>query len=314
MGLISVIGGGIVDASKKVIFKGEKHSPEILVYGGVALGIYSAVEACRSTLKAEEVLNEAKKDFETIKRAEETCPERYDAGAKNRDLIVAYTRLAVQFLKLYGKPIAFGALSIFCILKGHGILRRRHADLLAYAVGLERSYKALYDRVSSEFSEEAAGRFASGIRAIEKEVEETDGNGKTKKKKKMFDIIGGDDELGPYEWIFGPDSNQWTDNFDYNLMWIKSQMTNTNDILIRRTDNIMSVSDTFAEAHLFNCPRKFYAAGWKLPWRYYMDTVVPYVQWDITKVYKDYNDGEGPVPVLKVNFNCDGYIWDQIPE
>lgn len=312
MGLISSIGGGILAVSKKAIFEGEKHSPEILVYGGVALGVYSAVEACRSTLKAEEVLNEAKKDFETIKMAEETCPERYDSDAKNRDLIVAYTRLAVQFLKLYGKPLALGALSVFCILKGHGILRRRHADLLAYAVGLERSYNALFKRVSEEFSEEAAGRFASGIRSVEHEFEEVDEKGKVKKKKQIIDLITSDDELGKYEWIFGPDSNQWSENFDVDLMWIRSQMTNANDILIQRTNGVMTVSDIFAEAHLFKCPQKFYACGYHLPHRYYMETCEPYINWDITKVYKDY--GGGPVPVLKVNFNCDGYIWDVIPE
>lgn len=312
MGLISSIGGGIISASKRAIFEGEKHSPEILVYGGVAVGIFAAVEACKSTLKAEEVLNEAKKDFDTIKLAEENCSESYDADAKNRDLVIAYTKLAVQFLKLYGKPIALGALSIFCILKGHGILRRRHADLLAYAVGLEQSYNALFKRVSEEFSEEAAGRFASGIRPVEHEFEEVDEKGKVKKKKEIIDLITGECDLGPYEWIFGPDSNQWSDNFDYNQMWLNGQLTNANDILIQKADGAMTVSDVFAEAHLFDCPRKFYASGWKLPYRYYIETCEPYINWDITKVYKDY--GEGPVPVLKVNFNCDGYIWDKIPE
>ena len=314
MGLISKFGDGIIGASKSLIKKGDEHSPDILVYGGLAIGAIACFEACKATLKAEEVLEEAKKDLETIELASETVSEeKYDKATHDRDVAITCAKTVMRFARLYGKSAALFAVSAFCILKGHGILKKRYADVVAYALGLEQSYKALFKRVSDEFSEEAAERFASGIKSVEHEFTEKDENGKDKKKKKIIDLVGGDIELGPYEWIFGPDSNAWcSDNFEYNTMFMRGLETSANDTLIQKPENVLTVAEIFAEGHVFNCPRKFFAAGYHMPWRYYRDTVAPYISWDIKKVYRDY--GEGPVPVLKVNFNCDGYIWDQIPE
>ena len=304
MSIFSKVGRAVIGVSK---------NPDFLVYSGIAVGIFAGVEFCKSSLKAEEIINETKKDFEVIKTAAETHPEEYDKNTEYEDTIKACIKAAVRFAKLYGKPTALAVLSIFFILKGHGILKQKYSDVVAYAVGLEQSYKTLFNRVSEEMSEDAAKKFASGIRNVEYEFEEADENGEVKKRKENINIIDEDSALGPYEWIFGPDSNAWvSDNFDLNTFFIKSQCTNANDILIQREGQAMSVSDVFAEAHIFNCPRDFYSAGWKLPKKYYTDTCEPYIYWDVEKVYKDY--GEGPVPVLKVNFNCDGFIWDKMPE
>lgn len=314
MGLISKFGDNIIGVSKSLIKKGDKHSPEILVYGGMAIGAVAVFEACKATLKAEEILNEAKDDFSIIEAAAEAKPEKYDQNMQMRDKTIACAKTVGKFAKLYGKSAALFAVSAFCILKGHGILRHRYSDVVAYALGLEQSYKALYNRITDEFSPEAAERFASGIKSVEHEFTETDKDGKVKKKKKQIDLIGSSAELGPYEWIFGPDSNAWChDNFEYNRMFFEGLWTYANDTLIQKPNNVTSVSDVFAEGHIYNCPRRLYAAGWHMPWDYYRTTCEPYIEkWDIKKVYKDY--GEGPVPVLKINFKCDGYIWDEIPD
>ena len=46
----------------KTSFKLKKHSPEILIVAGIAGTVVSAVLACKATVKATAVLEEAKKD------------------------------------------------------------------------------------------------------------------------------------------------------------------------------------------------------------------------------------------------------------
>lgn len=59
-------------AMNKVVAKGKKHSPEILIVAGIAGTVVSAVLACKATLKVGKITEEAKDDVERIHAATES--------------------------------------------------------------------------------------------------------------------------------------------------------------------------------------------------------------------------------------------------
>lgn len=297
MNMFASIGLTAIRTGAKAMTKVEKHSPELLVGAGIVLGIAAGVTACIATANAGETLDEIHEEIEEAKEAPEET--------RDKEVAKAYTHGAMKIVGLYWKPTALGVLSIASILTGHNILRKRHIALAAAYGSLEKAYEKLYSRVEDEFSKVAADRFANGVRVIDDpRVDE-----KGKKRKGEIDIIDPDKVLSPYTYIFGPECATWTENMDYNIMFLQGCQKFANDMLVRRGKLVMS--DMFNEFHLDEwLDKNAYVTGWVLPNSYYHDTCAPYINFNISQVFKDY--GDGPVEVLMVNFNCDGYIWDKI--
>lgn len=305
MNILKSITTGATRHVSKAIAKGEKHSPEILVGAGIVLGVAACVSACKATLRAEEVLDDIKKDIDTVKEASEKVDEEnYSAEDQRKDLAIAYGKGAANFIKLYWKPAALGLASIAFILCGHNTLRKRNLALVALNAGLERKYNTLYSRVEKEFSKEAAKRFASGVE--NKEVTYTDDKGKERKKR--IDLIDPDKELSPYEYIIGPSNPMWTKNMDYNMMWLGTAARAANDQLTVRGH--LALSDILPELGV-EVTRDDYVCGWVLPKDYYKNTCVPYINFDYMRVWQEDEDGN-PEEVILLKLNCDGYIWDKI--
>lgn len=79
----------------------KKHSPELLVAAGIAGIVTSTVLACKATLKAEEVIDDANAKLEKIKEARDLeDEERYSEQDYKKDLAIVYTQTGVQFAKL----------------------------------------------------------------------------------------------------------------------------------------------------------------------------------------------------------------------
>jgi hypothetical protein len=299
MSLFANLGLKAIQTGAKVMSKAEKNSPEILIGAGIVLGVAAGVTACMATAKAEETLDEIKEDIEEAKEA----PEE----EKSKEVSKAYVMAAGKMVKLYWKPMALGAMSIASILCGHNILRKRHIALAAAYGSLEKAYDGLRKRIEEEFSKEAAERFANGIKVVEDPRKDKDG----KKKKGTIDIIDPDKVLSPYTYIFGPDCATWTGNMEYDIMFLQGCQKFANDTLI--TSGKLVLSDMFVEMRVYEwLDKNAYVTGWVLPPHYYKETCAPYVNFNISRVFKDYQDGNGPIEVLMVNFNCDGYIWDKL--
>ena len=291
--------------ASRMILKGRKHSPEILIGTGIILGVASCVTACKATLKADEVLDDIQKDINTIKEAGEKADEEtYSDKDISKDLTIAYGKGAVKFAKLYWKPTALGVAAIVCILSGHNILRKRNLALVALNAGLEAKYNTLYSRVSEEFSKEAADKFANGIRSTE--IEEVDNKGKVKKRN--IDLIDPNNKLGPYEYIIGPEHPIWTPDLNYSLMTLRNYEKWANDQLIIRGH--LALSDLLPQIDI-NVTRDDYVTGWILPTDYYATTCARYIKFDTMRVWEK-DEGGNPIEVILLKLNCDGYIWDKI--
>ncbi|MGN1097964.1 MAG: DUF6353 family protein, partial [Clostridia bacterium] len=82
---------------KKVKFAGlklKKHSPEILIVAGVIGTVVSAVMACKSTLKVNDILDEAKENVDIIhaKMENKALADRYSKEDGKKDLTITYAK------------------------------------------------------------------------------------------------------------------------------------------------------------------------------------------------------------------------------
>lgn len=205
------------------------YSPEILTGVGVVGIVVSAVLACKSTLKIEEVLDQHKENVSNIKSSHESIPENYTEKDSNHDLLVVYTRTTVALVKLYALPVGLGTLSIACILGSHQILRKENAALSAAYMALSESFKKYRKRVSEEVGDEREKELLHGLKKQEIEVTDSNGN-KTKELAKVVDRP----DCSPYARFFDIGNPNWTKNPELNLMFLRSQQNSANDKLRAR--------------------------------------------------------------------------------
>lgn len=130
----------------KLVLLGKKHAPDILVYGGIALGVVAGVMACKSTLKADEVLDKHEDAMDRIHRAYDQ-DEEYTEHDKQVDTVKQYGKTAVEFVKLYSPALLMGTAAAASIVTGHGILKRRYAGAIAAYSAVATAYSAYRERV-----------------------------------------------------------------------------------------------------------------------------------------------------------------------
>lgn len=225
---------GLKLMANKGVLLGKKHSPEILLAVGVAGVVTSTVMACKATLKAEEVVEEAKHKFETIKTAKETVdPETYSDEDYKKDLTIAYVQTAAQFVKLYGPAVVLGTASIACIVGSHSIMRKRNVALVAAYKAVDKSFKDYRQRVIDEFGEDKDRLFKNGIKQEKTTETVIDENGKKQKVEKVTETVD-PNGISQYARFFDEACSQWSKTPEYNLTFLKCQQNYANDLLKSR--------------------------------------------------------------------------------
>lgn len=219
----------------------KEHSPEILLVLGITGTVASAILACRATLKVEEVLDVHAGKTDKINTAwqkvqdGEIPPEDYSEKDHQKDLVIAYTQTAVDFIKLYGPAITLGAVSIACIISSHGIMKKRNVALVAAYKAVEEGFNAYRKRVIEEHGEEADYMYKNGLRKQEVvEAAYVDKDGIKHKAEKKQVLVTDPNGLSVYAKFFDESCTQWSKNPEYNLMFLKAQQDYFNNILRAR--------------------------------------------------------------------------------
>lgn len=297
-------------AMNKVVAKGKKHSPEILIVAGIAGTVVSAVLACKATLKVGEIADNAKDDVERIHTATESgvteAGKTYTVEDSKKDLTLVYVQTGIKYMKLYAPSVILGTLSIAGILTSNNILRKRNVALAAAYTAIDQSFKEYRGRVVNRFGEKVDQELRYGLKA--KKVEETEVDpetGKEKKVKKTVDVA--DPNLrSDFACYFDKTSRNYETNRDFNMMFLRAQQNYANDLLRAR-------------GHLFwnevldmlDLPRT--KPGQIVGWTY--DPSAPesdgYVDFRITEVVKENEDGNFE-PAIIIDPNIDGDILSKI--
>ena len=295
----------------KVKFSARKHSPEIMVISGVVGLIGSAVLACRATVKASKVLEDHRKNMESIKDIESndgiadenTTLSKEDIKKETRN---EYIRFGLRLVKLYAVPTILAGVSAASVLFGHNILRKRNISLAAAYAAVDKSFKEYRKNVTERFGEEVDKQLRYNLKPEEKEVTVTDENDKTHTEKKFEYVTDG---LGysQYARFYEEGNNGWDEDPELRLFFLRQQQNHWNDKL--RSRGFVFLNEIY-EALGIAPTREGQVVGWVY------DLKNPkgdnYIDFGIYDVKHSANGRfiEGIENAIILDFNVDGYILD----
>ena len=290
----------------KAIMKLEKYSPEILIGAGVVGVVASAVIACKATLKAGQITNDAKEMIDFIHENEKNgvtfAGEVYTKEDCQKDLAITYAQTGVKFAKLYGPAIILGTLSITSILASNNILRKRNVALCAAYAAIDKSFREYRGRVKERYGEQADAELRYGIKAKKFEEIEVDPNtGKEKKVKKTV-MVADPNLQSDYAMYFDSKSRNYETNPDYNRMFLRAQQAFANDKLQSRGH--LFLNEVLDDLDLPRTP-----AGQIVGWT--KDGPDGYVNFRIAEVERETENGRHE-PALLLDFNVEGNIWEKM--
>lgn len=220
----------------KAGLKLKKHSPEILVVGGVVGLVTSGVMACKATTKLSAILDDSKEQielFDKVAANPEMVNEEYTVEDAEKDKKIVKVQTAVKVAKLYAPAVAIGVVSIGAIFASNNIMRKRNVALGAAYATVDRAFKDYRNRVVDRFGEELDKELRYNLKT--KEVKETveDENGKKKTVKKNIKYM---DSPMPSEFavIYDDGCAGWTKDPEDNKFFLIQQQRYANERLKRR--------------------------------------------------------------------------------
>ena len=216
----------------KAKFTAIKYSPEILLASGILSGAACIFFACKGTLKASGIVEEHEKMVNDIHEALEIADEgEYTKEDAKKEMVVAYTKTGVSFVKTYAPAIIFGTLSMACILSSHGIMKKRNVALAASLATVRTAFDEYRGRVVRDLGKEMDKHFLYDTveEVREKEVVTEDG-----KKKKVKEKVMVPTKTSAYDRFFDESNPNWEKDGSANYIFIRSQMLHLQNKLISR--------------------------------------------------------------------------------
>lgn len=291
-----------------LIFK--KHSPEIMVIGGVVGVVGSTVLACKATTKLSHILDESKENVDQIKDyvEEHGYSEKYSEEDYKKDLTITYTQTAVKVAKIYAPAVILGTLSITSILAGHNITRKRNLALSAAYVAIDKSFKEYRSRVVERFGEKLDKELRYNIKQGDtEEIVRNDEGGE--EVVKTTTEYADPNTYSEYARFFDDGCLGWTKDPELNLTFLKQQQNYANDRLKRK--GYLFLNDVYEMLGIQ--PTK---AGQIVGWIYdeknpVGDNFVDFGIYDINRP-KNRDFVNGYERVILLDFNVDGNILDMI--
>jgi hypothetical protein len=291
----------VYNSITKVGFQLKKHSPEILVAGGIVGIVTSAVLACRATLRINDVLDETKNDVDIVR-------DRADFGKDEakKELTIVYIKTGVRLARLYLPSVGLAAASIVSIIGSSNLLCKRNAALAAAYTALNGSFKDYRARLISRFGVDVDNelRYHTHNEKIEEVV--VDDDGKTKKVKKTVQVTDLDETSSGYARYYDHDTSEaWEESHDYNMMFLRAQQNIANNLLI--ANGYLFLNDVYK---MLGIDRSIpgQAVGWVYDKN--IDVGDNYIDFNITETYK--KDGAGElIPTILLDFNVDGTILER---
>ena len=148
MNLINNVTSAMSRFGSKMLFKVKKASPELLIGGGIAVIVVGTVLACKKTKNANDILEVAENEIESIK-VEAEAGQLTEAEQK-KYIRQEKVRMVGRMITNYAIPAAVITSGIAMILVSHGIMKKREATLLTAYNALDAAFKKYRERVLAE--------------------------------------------------------------------------------------------------------------------------------------------------------------------
>ena len=231
--------------AKKLVRKAAKHAPEILIGTGIVLGVASTVTACKSTIKAQDILVESKKEIDEIHDAydnQEGSDYVYPENEKNHDLIVHYAKTAGKLIGMYTPSIVLGGLSIACFISSHGIMRNRVTTLVTAYGTLDTAFRNYRKQVAQKLGVMEENALLHGIDPDDVEIDTNSGHRIVKTGDDRAVRVDG---YSIYARCFDEYNPNWKNNPEYNLSFLRGTQRYLQACLER--DGYLFLNDVYRE-------------------------------------------------------------------
>jgi hypothetical protein len=293
----------------------KKHSPELLLAGGIVGIVGGTVLACKATLKAPAIVSGAKAMLNAIDLIADTdTEEEHSESEVQKAKLITTLQFGFELGRLYVPTIVVLGVSIAMLVGSNRILSRRNVALIGAYKAVDEAFKRYRGRVRDELGDDVDIYFRykkprkGGIQVLD-----------DKKKSIKFeeednvDLPGelhdGEEQMGmpsPYAIFFDADSVQWRTDCSYNEFFLKAQQNYANQLLQTRGHVFLNeVYDGLGVER----SKAGAVVGWV------KDHGDNFIDFDI---YNPFNAPYGeiePGPATKqmlLDFNVDGIIFDII--
>lgn len=296
----------------------KKHSPEILVAAGIGTGIVAAIVACKQTIKANDIVAEARKSLQNIENVKELAANNeveYTEENEQEDRKTIGMQVAVGMVKTYALPVGLGILSITCILAGHHILKKRNVALAAAYSALSTDFMNYRKRVVDKYGKDVDFMLKNGLekQIIANQVVDPE-TGEVKETKEEVLTYEGD-KLSQYARVFDEvGSTQWTPSADHNRAFLLMEQNYFNERI--RTRGYIFLNEVY-ERLGFRPTKAGSVVGWV-----YQNADYEGIDFGIftahTQKAAEFLEGTEPSIILDFNVQGDilslvteGGVWDQ---
>ena len=294
-------------AAKQVELSLRKHSPDILMGIGIVGIAAGAFYACKATMKLDETTKKVMPEVEKIKETRETISEK----EYNRDLTKAYTKAAVEYTKLYIGPAIIMVAGISCVVSSHNMMKNRVNSLAGAYTVLNQSFKEYRSRVKDALGEETEKKIHYGIKDVE--VEEVDESTGEVQKKTVQATDYDPNQISPYARIFDELSRNYRKDAEDNYNFVKLVQFRANQKL--KDDGFLLLNTVY---RMLDIPES--RLGATHGWIYDPDNAAcrgdNYVDFGLTDIHRPGVSEfvNGYERAILLDFNCDGYILDTLPD
>lgn len=308
-------------AFHKAGFQLKKHSPEILVVGGVVGTVVSTVMACKATTKVNFVLEETKTQVDIIHNGAENGEVKgllengevgmvpYSVEDSKKDLTIVYAQTGVKLAKLYGPAVLLGAVSITSILAGHNILRKRNLALAAAYTAVDTGFKQYRGRVVERFGEKMDKELLYNLKAKEIEEVVVNEDGTETTVKKTVEVVDPNAALGLYTFCFDETASGWQRDAEANKFFLLQQQDWANEKL--KAKGKLFLNEVLEMVGIPRC-----RAGQTVGWVYDEKNPIGdnYIDFGIFNIYSEANRNfvNGVEKSIWLNFNVDGDILSSL--
>lgn len=289
--------------ANRSLLKLNANSPTILVVSGViGLGA-TAVLAAKASRKIDPIIDDHRRE-----RAEIGYVSRENKVARREQqtaIVELYYNSTLRVARVYGPTVALGTISAASVLWGHRILKGRHvATMMAYS-GLQEQFLSYRQRVAKTLGESAEKDIYEGAHG--EWVEDPEHKGEYKLQPK-YSPEAGAHYLRPF---FDEYNIMWHDDPESNYMVLKGIQAHFNNVLQIRGH--VFLSEVYDALKIERVPETV-VTGWLYK------PSDPDHKGD-NHIDFGFMTGNDPVtvsfrnhqqPTVRLNFNVDGVIWDQI--
>lgn len=219
-------------------FNFNNKKPEIYLGAGLVFGVGCVVATFIAARKIDPVVEKSKKRIEDAKNPVEQPNENgEDYAAKNgKALVKAYAVSAMDFGKLFGPAVAFGGLSVACLLGSHDTMGKKLKGMLAAYGTLDAAFRRYRAQIAEEFGEDTDRWALISRYGVEEKVKETiiDENGKKKSTVTSKIHYDKDHPFNGYIRLFDDGCDGWNPDPGYSLNFLRAQQAIADDMLHSR--------------------------------------------------------------------------------